>query len=224
MFISDFDMSIDDSQPGLSLDGSMENSPEVQFSTNNTNEDSPSFDSNPLDFHSDDNPSNEFPDSDFPSLDLHSVDGPAEIDSDSSNLHPANSDVLGEDNLSSENGTTHSSSSKPDTDIDSDTIQFDPDTNQQDNTHDSTDGMNHISFKAEEHTAAERNAAINKAKRDIAAAESDIRHHTYMIKSKSRMGEPHSAHDSSLKAAEQRLADAKQALNDAYNIKVTTKS
>lgn len=222
MFINDFDMGIDDFQPASSFDVSTENSPDVQFSTNITNEDSPSFDSNPLDFHSDDSPSNEFPDSGFPSLDLHSDDGPAEIDSDSSDLHPANSDVLGEDNLSSENGTTHSSSSKPD--IDSDTIQFDPDTNQQDDTHDSTDGMNHISFKAEEHTAAERNAAISKAKHDIAAAESDIRHHTYMIKSKSRMGEPHSAHDSSLKAAEQRLADAKQALNDAYNIKVTTKS
>lgn len=102
-------------------------------------------------------------------------------------------------------------------------LDFRPDHNGQDNyhhiAHHNDVSQNEISFRGE-HTAGERSAAISKAKHDIAAAESDIRHHTSIANSKARMGEPHSAEDSAIRSANSRLADAKRALNDAYNMKV----
>lgn len=101
-------------------------------------------------------------------------------------------------------------------------LDFRPDHNGQDNYHSAAhhnDVSHEISFRGE-HTAGERASAISKAKHDIAAAESDIRHHTSIANSKARMGEPHSAEDSAIRSANSRLADAKRALNDAYNMKV----
>lgn len=82
-----------------------------------------------------------------------------------------------------------------------------------------SDQGHELSFKGGEHSVSERNAAITKAKHDIAAAKSDIDHQTHMIKSKTNMGVPHSEHDSALRAAQNRLNDAKRALNEAYNMK-----
>lgn len=78
---------------------------------------------------------------------------------------------------------------------------------------------NEISFKGDGYTQSEINSHISEAKHDIADAESDIRHHTYIANSKARMGEPHSFEDSQIRSAQSRLNEAKSDLNKWQHMK-----
>lgn len=69
------------------------------------------------------------------------------------------------------------------------------------------------------YTQGQINSHISQAKHDIAAAESDIRHRTSMIKSKAAAGEAYSYEESQLHAAEGRLKAAREDLNKWYNTK-----
>lgn len=62
------------------------------------------------------------------------------------------------------------------------------------------------------YTQSEINDNITKAKHDIAAAESDVRHRKNMIKSKQSLGEAYSYEEYQLRNAEQRLKEARSQL------------
>lgn len=84
--------------------------------------------------------------------------------------------------------------------------------------HASTSDMIVLSPEAESstlhgYTQGEINDHISKAKHDIAAAESDIRHRKTMIRSKAACGDAYSYEESQLHDAERRLSQAKSELS-----------